>query len=357
MSRLLLPALAFVLVAGCLQAATPGIGPKGHLDVRAAVLGVLTGLPAPKVDASATVSEWEAFVDTYPKRDTLLPHNQGAGDYLAAELAKAGFRVDNLYYPFEYRGPLPVPLDLPTQVRAIRGTLEGKDLTHRVALVAHYDTVTATAQGAYDDGSGTMMELSICRTLAAAKAVLHRSIDCLFFDAEEQGLVASRAYATWYAETKDRGFAYDLVLGYDMTGINWPGFAPWNLYAMIGTQHPDLAVLTTPFHDFLDLDLHEFLAAGPLPGADEGIRILEVHDRNSDEQSFKKIGIPVVRFAGGRNAADYPMYHQPGDTVPYVYTFAGGRPNYEKGVNAIVVSSYYTILGMDAFDPWHLPTA
>lgn len=338
-------------LAGCLTDGTvqnqPGSPPV--VDPKAQVLAALGSIPVPTFSASSAVTEWENFLNDYPKRDWLLPHNTGASDYLQGELTKAGYKTELLTFKASFLNSNVPPMD----VRVIRGVHEGANTSSRFALVAHYDTITTTLQGAYDDGAGTIAELQICKLLAQVQT--QHTIECLFFDAEEKGLLASRAYVKHYQEDQSRTWKYDLVFGYDMTGINWPGYQPWNLYAMIGTQHDALTDLTDPFNGFLEVALHNFMNQS-LPGADQGIKILDVHDRNSDEQTFKKVGIPVVRFAGGRNAADYPQYHQPLDTIPYVYQFVGGRANFEKGFEAVILSSYYTILGFDAFDPWNLPT-
>lgn len=348
--------LVVVAFAGCVDRGDlpDGAGSNAAPSAREEILSVLTGLPAPAFNPGDAVTHWEEFLLAYPKRDWLLPHNQGAAEYLSDTLAGYGFATEILTFPATAAAP--APLSAPVDVKVVRGVLEGADPAHRLALVAHYDTVTETAQGAYDDGAGTVAELEICQLLSKARPLLRHTIECLFFDAEERGLVASRAFTDWYRAHPDRGFEYDLVFGYDMTGINWPGH-DWKLFAMIGTQHDDLAHLTAPFDDFLRVTLHEFLDPAVLPGAGTGIEVLQVHDRNSDEQSFKRIGIPVVRFAGGRHAADYPMYHQPLDTTLYVYQFVGGRANFEKGFGAAILASYYTILGFDAFDPQNLPTA
>ena len=80
---------------------------------------------------------------------------------------------------------------------------------------------------------------------------------------------------------------------------------------------------------------------------EEGVEVLDVHDRNSDEMNFKRAGVPILRFAGGRNAADYDQYHKPLDTVQHVYDVAGGRANFEKGFATIVEASYATALAFD----------
>jgi hypothetical protein len=322
--------VAMPLLAGCLSQPLPSLeDDQPPLTPQDIVLQAFAAIPPITYDAAGGVSEWESFLSNYPKRDWALPQNVQAAQYLAGELTKVGYRSEILRFTAQLNG-IPVPGD----VLVVRSTLEGADPTRRFALVTHYDTIASTVQGAYDNGAGTIATLEICRELAKVKDRLQHTVDCLFFDAEERGLVASRAYAQWYNATPERGFNYELVFGYDMTGINWPGHA-WNLYAMIGTDTRALGDLTDGFRDFLQLGLHQFLAAGPLPGADDGIRILTIHDRNSDE----------------------PMYHQPGDTLQFIYEYVGGRGNFEKGFGAVVTASYYTILGFDRFDPRALPTA
>ena len=54
-----------------------------------------------------------------------------------------------------------------------------------------------------------------------------------------------------------------------------------------------------------------------------------------------------MRLTGMRRAADYPGYHQPWDTVPFMEQVAEGRKNLEKGSENTLVSAYYTILALD----------
>lgn len=351
MKALAVSFLLLCLMGGCLaKPGLPVVAPPSA-DARATVLGVLGNISAPVFSPVHAVDAWESFVNTYPKRDYLTPMNPEAAGFLQSRLEAAGYQVDVLLLPFENGVG---GASLPTEVRVVRGTLEGRDATHRMALVAHYDGETATTQAAYDDAAGTIAQLSICEILAQQKARLNHTIDCLFFDAEEMGLVASQSYVKNVYQ-KQQEFVYDMVFGYDMTGINWPGHE-WNLWAYIGTQKATQDHLVSPASDFLNVTLHEFFD-GVIPGASQGIQIAAPNPRNSDEQSFSKIGIPAVRFAGGKLAADYPHYHRPTDTIPLVYEFVGGRANFEKGYDAVIRASYYTILGFDAFDVKALPTA
>jgi Zn-dependent M28 family amino/carboxypeptidase len=201
--------------------------------------------------------------------------------------------------------------------------------------VSHYDSQTATVMGAYDDMSGVAAEFSICKALAHVP--MERTLACIFFDGEERGLVASEHYVQDAVKDGDEGYVYDLVMGYDMTGLNWPGYSTWKMYVMTGPVD-DVPALV-PFANGL---MHTTLGY-----PDSGVEVLDVHDRNSDERNFKEAGVPILRFAGGRNAADYDQYHKPLDTVDHVYQTAGGRGNFEKGFATIVEASYTTALAFD----------
>lgn len=350
-------------LAGCLAPGAPIGGPSGRVvSEQGRLLEILHGLPPPPaVDRSAALDRWESFVNTYPKRDWMMPHNVEAAAFLAAELAKAGYTTDVLEFPIKASlgsyGPVnPPPVD--GMAKVIRGTKVGASPDHRIALVAHYDTATGTTQGAYDDGSGTMIELELCRILA--RIPTNRTLDCLFFDAEERGLLASQKYVEAWARHALGNFTYDAAIGFDMTGLNWPGYTPWKLYAMVGTSakdHPELEELTDPLHAFLDVALRTFVDQGPVPGARQGVAIVDVADRNSDEQNFMRAGVPVIRFTGGRSPAEYPQYHGPLDTPAYVYQFAGGRDNFARGYEFALVASYYAILSLDRLDPWTMQLA
>jgi hypothetical protein len=139
-----------------------------------------------------------------------------------------------------------------------------------------------------------------------------------------------------------------------MVGLNWPGHTAWKLYAMAGLDTEELGGYMPEHLEFLNITLFGFLG-DRYNVTPEGVEILDVHDRNSDERNFKEAGVPIVRFAGGRNAADYPQYHQPQDTAEYVYEYAGGRENFEQGFEMVVLVSWYTILAYDHYDPLALP--
>lgn len=295
--------------------------------------------PAPQGIAwsvSLQVDWWEDVATNYPKHDSNLPTNTMLRERIVDDMGALGFDVEVRAYSGQLQGQM-VPATPATQVYAIIATKAGTTLPdHRIGLVSHYDSQTATIQGAYDDLSGVAAEYSICK--AFAQVPLDRTLACIYFDAEERGLVASQRYVQDAILDGDEDYVYDIVLGYDMTGMNWPGYPTWKMYVMTGPE--DDVPWLVPFAEGI---MHDQLAYPT-----EGVEVLDVHDRNSDERRFKEAGVPILRFAGGRHAADYDQYHKPLDTVEHVYEVVGGRPNFETGFATIVESSYATILALDA---------
>lgn len=326
--------LGSLLVAGCASDDASTANDPGT-DGRPLAQLVGTGLPAIDWDVSDQVDWWEDIASNYPKHDSNLPTNAQLRERLADDLRALGLDVEVIAYPGQVQN-VDIP-DVPgTELYAIVATKQGTTLPdHRIGLVAHYDTQAATIQGAYDDASGVAAQYSICKALTAVP--MERTLACIFFDGEERGLVASERYVQDVVTEGDEDFVYDLVLGYDMTGLNWPGYSAWKMYLMPGPED-DVPVLQ-PFAQGL---MHDVLG---YPEA--GVEVLDVHDRNSDEMNFKRAGIPILRFAGGRNAADYDQYHKPLDTVDHVYEVAGGRASFEAGFATIVEAGYTTALAFD----------
>lgn len=336
--------LAAALLAGCLadDAADPSPGGLGGSFAAA----LHEGTPPIQYDAEAAIQWWEDIATNYPKHDSNLPTNTLLRDRIVADLRALGLDVEVRQYPGEFQGSA-VPGSPATMLSAVVATKPGTQLPdRRIGLVSHYDTQTMTVHGAYDDASGVAADFHICKALAQVE--LRRTLACIFFDGEERGLVASREYVRDVVIEADEGYGYDYVLGYDMTGINWPATyngAPWKLYAMAGTvwdsptdEDPDISALFPFAQDLLN---------GALGYPPEGVEVRPDSHRNSDERRFKEAGVPIIRFAGGLNASDYDQYHQPLDTVDHVYEVTGGREKFKAGFSAIVEASYATAIALD----------
>ncbi|MEA3203991.1 MAG: hypothetical protein QOI63_1671, partial [Thermoplasmata archaeon] len=279
----------------------------------------------------------EGISKDYPKHDSNLPTNTLLRQHIVDTMAGLGFAVEVRTYPGAAQGQ-----DLPdtpaTPLYAVVATKAGATSPdHRIGLVSHYDSNTQTVNGAYDDMSGVAAEVALCTALA--RVPMNKTLACLFFDGEERGLVASRHYVDDVVKGGAAGYVYDVVLGYDMTGINFPARymgRDWPMYVMVGEN------VVPELYGFTGDLLHGVLGY-PAPG----VTVLDVHDRNSDERRFKEAGIPILRFAGGRNAADYDQYHKPLDTVEHVYEVTGGRASFEAGFATIVEASFPTVLVLD----------
>ncbi|MEA3204302.1 MAG: hypothetical protein QOI63_1982 [Thermoplasmata archaeon] len=334
-SLLAVALLLAALLAGC--AATPPAAPPLPLLERTAAK-----VPPLVFDAKAGVDWWSDFAQTYAGRNSFLPVNAAARDHIAAGLAQAGFHVRLLQYPASVRGQQLPAKEGPLFVNVVEATKPGRD-NRTLALGAHYDNASpvvslapGTVQAAYDNGAGTATLYDLCTALA--KVPTQHTLVCLFFDGEELGTVGSRAYVADASHPVP-----DYYLGFDMTGLNWPGIdtsAPgkqlWKLYAWTGPEFADA------LFPYVNGTLHQVLGY-PSSGAEA----FPFNDRNSDEASFAQAHIPTVRFAGGRSAGLYPQYHMPGDTVDFVTQFAGGRDRFELGLATAVKTAWQVTLGLD----------
>jgi hypothetical protein len=332
--KLLAAALLVPLLAGCLAPA-PAPPPAAVPPTYAAQLAA--GLPKISWDVHAAVDWWADIATNYPKHDANLPTNALLRQHLVDTLAALGYEVEVRTYPGAAEGQ-DLPDNPATPLYAVVATKPGvASPTHRIGLVSHYDSNSLTVNGAYDDMSGVAAEVALCKALAAVP--MNKTLACIFFDGEERGLVASQRYVDDVVKGGHAGYAYDAVLGYDMTGINWPARymgQEWPLYVMVGEN------VVPELYGFTGDLMH-----GALGYPEPGVTVLDRHDRNSDERRFKEAGVPILRFAGGRNAADYDQYHKPLDTVDHVYEVTGGRAGFESGFATVVEASFPTILVLD----------
>jgi len=312
-------------LAGCLSGThAPAAAPaRQGLAQRLAA-----NVPPLQWDGDAGVGWWESFVNATPKRDAFLPNNAVAVARIADSVRALGLETTVLDYPAATplvgSPSLPAaagPLDIQVVVGLKRGTQEPD---HAIAVGGHFDTQSATVYGAYDNGAGTAMTYNVCKELS--KVPLKKSLLCLFFDGEELGVEGSSAYVRHPPAGSPRIDAY---LGFDMTGMNWPGYPAWKAYTWTGEEFaPEVFPL-------VNATIHDVLG-WPLSGAEA----FPFNDRNSDEAVFAGAHIPTIRFAGGRTAGAYDQYHMPDDTVAHVYQVVGGRQHFVQGFGAIVQEAY-----------------
>ncbi len=304
----------------------------------------LREIDVPAFNLDRAIDRWEHFVTEYAGRVVDTEQNQRAADYLTLALDAAGYSIRRI----EYQTP-------DGKVNVIEGTLPGGDDAGRtMALVAHYDVVPATVQGAYDNGAGVAVQLQLCELLA--NVPLDKTLKCVFFDGEEIGRAGSVRYVNEVtsADADDATFGYDMVFGFDMVGLGWPGYTDWKQYVLAGLDTPELEPYLAANVAFLDAIIMQHLGdrLGIVP---EGVEIKDIHYRNSDEKTFKEAGIPALRFIGGENFFDYDAYHTADDTVDTVYALAGGRAQFAAGFEMTVWIAYFAVRAYDRYDPLALP--
>jgi hypothetical protein len=333
---LLVLALALPIGLGPVPAtAQKGRGNPRFYDLRKA--------PKPKISGKQIIEGLEDFVTRFPMRHNGLPNNAAAAEFLAKEARKNGFKTRIL----EFEG-LGTPERTCKVVQSVkRGTNKPNEW---IAFIAHYDVVAGggfTIQGAYDDGSGTNMIRFFGKAFKKIKT--NRSIALLWFDCEENGLLASRAYAE---SLKKQGQKIHAGLGFDMVGIGWPANYCICIFHGPAPEDAELAVPVIKHVNFDFMKAPEGDGEGGLTqkwpiGGTPHVCSCGPNPRNSDEQSFAAQGWFTMRWAGMRAAIDYPGYHQPWDTVPFMELVAGGRENLEKGTENTFMSAFYTAIVLD----------
>ncbi len=326
------------LVALAMMGGAPTVAAKGTPNFIN-----LDKVPKPKVSGAEIIKGLEEFVAKFPMRHNGLPNNIATAQFLAKEAKKYGFKVK--IREFEVGTPQ-------RTVRVVEALKLGtKKPNEWIAFISHYDVVAGggfTIQGAYDDGSGTNMMRFFGKELSKHK--FDRTIALLWFDAEENGLLASQAYAEWLKEKTN--VDVHAGLGFDMVGIGYP--ARYCICIYHG-PHPADAGWALPIIDYVNFKYLKFPQGDGGPGAtkkwplgtDPHVCSCGPNIRNSDEQNFSEQGWPIIRWTGMRTAADYPGYHQPWDTVPFMELVAGGRKLLEQGTENTYKSAYYTTFLLD----------
>lgn len=356
-----LVALAF---AGCLgasdKAALEGDQRLGLFAAPPAGYPSLEGLPLPAVDGEAVRLKIESFAETFAPRVTGTSGDDAAEAWLVGELEALGYDVDVMrFQPQSLRGqgiPDPARAAAPSALKAIIAKKEGaQNPDHWLAWGGHYDTSVMlgprdatipgspvqppvgyglTLQGAYDNGSGTVMALEIARLMA--NVTTNKTVAAILFNGEEEGLLASEAFGEWYLTQDD--FVIDHFTGFDMVGINWP--APGRpLLATMGQQFNAtyMPLMAYVVHDVVGVPRDDPSAVG----------IFGQNHRNSDELNLDRRGVPTMRFAGMILARDYWAYHKANDTMETIHRQAGGPEQFAAGLVTIAESAYWTLMAID----------
>ncbi|BBO35586.1 M20/M25/M40 family metallo-hydrolase [Lacipirellula parvula] len=258
------------------------------------------------------------------------PDNRRAVQALAAEFENLG--LSTRFHRFTHEG---------SSLDNVEAELPGID-NEIILITAHLDSTAAegdaifrpsqdAAPGADDDGSGVAAALSLARIIFEKSTArqLQRTVRFVLFNAEEQGLVGSQAYAS---EAADRGDHIVAVFQMDMigyTGDNQTSPRPFEIH--IGHQSDAMTTASRPLADLIrrfqpsvatDLLPPQVYDNTHPPGGDPAAG-------RSDHASFHDHGYPACVlsedfFVGPDTTSpapqDNPNYHKPGDTsVEYDY--------------------------------------
>lgn len=112
--------------------------------------------------------------------------------------------------------------------------------------LGQYDKTTDPAPGADDNGSGLAGVLAIAKYLSQFRGKLLHTIRFCFFNAEEVGLVGSKAYAP---TMKDKDAAIKAVVNMDMLGYNSDNHRTFEIHA--GFPKPSIRDLCLPIAELI----------------------------------------------------------------------------------------------------------
>lgn len=347
--------LGLAAVAGCLDD-TSTTDPNAVLDPAAYVVPEV-----PRVDAAALLADHAAFVTKNNERAANKPTHESARVDLLARFESYGLET---YRQNFTAGGL--------EQANILGIRWGAVRDQWVVVGGHYDTITddclvsevpvvgvenpcplrALSQGAYDDGSGTMMSVHLGK--AFANVTPYYTMAFVGYDGEERGTQGAAAFVdafvtggeegnnftTPYGQIKVRG-AVDL----DMIGLNWPGvMAPINVLtnSEVAYASADNArnAMGWPDAQWKRKD-------GLQLGSSDYARFWEVTEEHGGPiatiffiADFEEIGVPAI--AGSETPDNlytpmgaYPFWHLQ-DTVETMTAMAGGQDNLEAGFQSAV---------------------
>lgn len=333
--------LLSVTLAGCTQGGDTQDDDAAPVeDARSRLLGMH---PMPTPDGAAAHDLLVDFVSAHSMRVTATPAEQEATAWLVDRLTVLGYDV-HVQDVSQDAGGLPVPVELPADtLHAIVATMPGKTMPDNwLAWGGHYDSVPQTIEGAYDNGSGTIVSLEVARMMAQVET--NRTKAVILFNGEEQGVQASSAYVNWYEAQDD--FVIDTFVGFDMVGIAYP--APGRPLAFFSAE--PYAV------EFVGLARDVAFNLLELPEEDGAVVLRGENTRNSDEASFAAVDVPTMRFAGLRTASAYWGYHLPNDTMETIYAMSGATPaegqeNFSQGMANTAAFAYGMLVALDVRGP------
>jgi Zn-dependent M28 family amino/carboxypeptidase len=230
-------------------------------------------------------------------------------------------------------GGAPTP---PVPGQNILGILPGK--TDRLIVFgAHYDSAVSAYGAAYDDGSGTIILTELARAMARYDWV--HTLVFAEFDQEESGLVGSAAYAQ---QLLDEGRQVDLMINFDMAGINWPAKIGGTVdepitaaFSLTGANNN--SALWTQVVEHLEHPANSSEVTADEAAAGGG---------PSDHGSFIAAGFPSA-WVHGALIGTYPAYHTGDQVATMIADVGGDRAALEAGFDAIMLRTFVFTFAID----------
>jgi hypothetical protein len=334
----------------------------------------------PKVDVKDLLADHAAFVKKNNERAANKPTHESARVDLLEHFKSYGLDT----YRFNFTNGIPQA--------DIMGIKWGVDRQHWVFVGGHYDTITddclvsrtpqapspappvlpqadnpcalrRISQGAYDDGSGTMLAVHLAKAFATVTP--YYTLAFVAYDGEERGIQGAAAIVNTIQEGN---FTFEGVtptivgdLDLDMIGINYPGtMAPINLLDNT-KQGAALVKAKAKEMGFPDDQLVE--KASLTLGSSDYSAFWRVKDPSPIPtiffiSDFEELGAPNVAGATPSQASTpggaYPFWHFE-DTVETMTLMAGGQAQLEAGFQAAADLGAYVIHFL-ACDPAHWPS-
>jgi hypothetical protein len=301
------------------------------------------------------------FTTTYSERKANHVDHEGARVWVLDQFAALG--LETYRHNFTAGG-----LDQSN----LLGIKWGEQHDKWVVVGGHYDMTTTagvdqpTSQGAYDNGSGTMLTLA----LAKAFAELDTNYTLVFvpFDGEERGTQGARAFVqtfiTGYGERNytDQPYGSPTIVGVlnlDMIGLNWPGvMAPINVIDNSNALYNEVKAKA----DELGFPDNQIKRKGGLTlGSSDYARFWEVTEEYGGPiptvfliSDFEELGAPApapnqVQTPMGA----YPFWHVV-DTMESMIVMAGGEANLQAGFQSAADISAQLIWRLASDQTWEI---
>ena len=266
-------------------------------------------------------------------RHSSHPDNARAIDALVADLTAMGYAPFTHQFSFGGRILRNVIADMPGsgQLGVDAGILVvGCHMDSTAASDPGYRPTSSPAPGADDDGSGMVALLAIARWLRTLGEPPHNTVRFGFFNAEESGLVGSRAYA---ASLKAARAPVIAAVCADMIGYNSDATLAWEVHA--GFTDPRVRDLSVPVAQVV---------------ADAGAQLAELPPTQLVTGTIPTDGNDPTRFDGAINRSDHASFQEQGypgvlvseDFFPNRPSEPGfdPNPNYHSGADIEIDGEY-----------------